>query len=147
MLVLAEPATVVERIYNPFTLIWKGTERMVTFTWRNFVSIGKMFTGNVSVGTLGGPILIGKIAGESLSHGLVTFLTTMAILSIGLGVLNLLPVPILDGGHIVLLWIESARGKPLSMRQMEIIQGVGLVLILALMGVVMKNDITRLISL
>jgi regulator of sigma E protease len=146
MLTLAEPATVVERVLNPFTLVWKGTERMVTFTYRNFVSIGKMFTGNVSVGTLGGPILIGKIAGESLSHGLVTFLTTMAILSIGLGVLNLLPVPILDGGHIVLLWIESARGKPLSMRQMEIIQGVGLVLILALMGVVMKNDITRLVS-
>jgi regulator of sigma E protease len=105
-----------------------------------------MFTGHVSVGTLGGPILIGKIAGESLSHGLVTFLGTMAILSIGLGVLNLLPVPILDGGHIVLLWIESFRGKPLSMRQMEIIQGVGLVLILALMGVVMKNDITRMLS-
>lgn len=146
MLVLAEPATVVERIANPFVLIYKGTERMVNFTYRNFVSIGKMFTGNVSVGTLGGPILIGKIAGESLSHGLVTFLTTMAILSIGLGVLNLLPVPILDGGHIVLLWIESLRGKPLSMRQMEIIQGVGLVLILALMGVVMKNDITRLVS-
>jgi regulator of sigma E protease len=146
MLVLAEPATMVERISNPFVLVWKGTERMVTFTWRNLVSIGKMFTGDVSVGTLGGPILIGKIAGESLSHGLVTFLTTMAILSIGLGVLNLFPVPILDGGHIVLLWIESARGKPLSMRQMEIIQGVGLVLILALMGVVMKNDITRLVS-
>jgi regulator of sigma E protease len=146
MLVMAEPATVVERVANPFVLIWKGTERMVSFTWRNFVSIGKMFTGNVSVGTLGGPILIGKIAGESLSHGLVTFLTTMAILSIGLGVLNLLPVPILDGGHIVLLWIESLRGKPLSMRQMEIIQGVGLVLILALMGVVMKNDISRLVS-
>jgi regulator of sigma E protease len=146
MLTLAEPATVVEREFNPFALLWKGTERMISFTGRNFVSIGKMFTGNVSVGTLGGPILIGKIAGESLSHGLVTFLTTMAILSIGLGVLNLLPVPILDGGHIVLLWIESARGKPLSMRQMEIIQGVGLVLILALMGVVMKNDITRLVS-
>jgi regulator of sigma E protease len=146
MLTLAEPATVVERIANPFVLLWKGTERMISFTWRNFVSIGKMFTGNVSVGTLGGPILIGKIAGESLSHGLVTFLTTMAILSIGLGVLNLLPVPILDGGHIVLLGIESLRGKPLSMRQMEIIQGVGLVLILALMGVVMKNDITRLVS-
>jgi regulator of sigma E protease len=146
MMTFAEPATVIERVWNPFALVWKGSERVVIFTWRNLVSIGKMLTGNVSVGTLGGPILIGKIAGESLSHGLITFLTTMAILSIGLGVLNLLPVPILDGGHIVLLAIEGVRGKPLTMRQMEIIQGVGLALILVLMGVVIKNDITRLVS-
>src|SRR5205823_3443650 len=59
MLTLAEPSTVVERIWNPAVLLLKGTERMVQFTYRNFVSIGKMFTGNVSVGTLGGPILIG----------------------------------------------------------------------------------------
>lgn len=146
MMTFAEPVTVIEKIYNPFTLVWMGTSRMVTFTWRNLVSIVKMFKGEVSVGTLGGPILIGKIAGESLSHGLVTFLTTMAILSIGLGVLNLLPVPVLDGGHIVLLGLESLRGKPLTLRQAEIIQGVGLVLILALMGVVIKNDISRLVS-
>jgi regulator of sigma E protease len=146
MLVMAEPETVVDRIWNPATLLWKGTERVVTFTWRNLVSIGKMFTGEVSVGTLGGPILIGKIAGESLAHGLVSFLSTMAILSIGLGVLNLFPVPVLDGGHIVLLAIESVRGRPLTLRQMEIVQGVGLFLILALMGVVLKNDIARLAS-
>jgi regulator of sigma E protease len=146
MMTFAEPVTVIEKVYNPFNLVWMGTSRMITFTWRNFVSIVKMFKGEVSVGTLGGPILIGKIAGESLSHGLVTFLTTMAILSIGLGVLNLLPVPVLDGGHIVLLGLESLRGKPLTLRQAEIIQGVGLALILALMGVVIKNDITRLVS-
>ena len=144
MLVMAEPETVIERIWNPFTLVWKGSERVATFTWRNLVSVGKMFTGEVSVGTLGGPILIGKIAGESLAHGLITFLSTMAILSIGLGVLNLFPVPVLDGGHIVLLGVESLRGRPLSLRQMEIIQGVGLFLILALMGIVLKNDIARL---
>ncbi|MDR3606169.1 MAG: RIP metalloprotease RseP [Oligoflexia bacterium] len=146
MLVMAEPETVVERILNPFTLLYKGTERVVTFTWRNLVSLGKMFTGEVSLGTLGGPILIGKIAGESLARGLVTFLSTMSILSIGLGVLNLFPVPVLDGGHIVLLALESLRGRPLTLRQMEIIQSVGLVLILALMGIVLKNDIARLAS-
>lgn len=146
MMTFADAVTVIEKVYNPFNLVWMGTSRMVTFTWRNFVSIVKMFKGEVSVGTLGGPILIGKIAGESLSHGLVTFLTTMAILSIGLGVLNLLPVPVLDGGHIVLLALESMRGKPLTFRQAEIIQGVGLALILALMGVVIKNDIARLVS-
>ena len=101
-------------------------------------------TGDVSVATLGGPILIGKIAGESLSHGLVAFLTTMAILSIGLGVLNILPVPVLDGGHLLLLGLEIVRGKPLSIRQMEVVQQVGLSLILLLMVIVIRNDLARL---
>lgn len=144
MLLMAEPAMVIERIWNPFTLFFKATERMVTFSWRNLVSVTKMFTGDVSVGTLGGPILIGKLAGESLSRGLIAFLTTMAILSIGLGVLNILPVPVLDGGHLLLLGIEAIRGRPLTIRQMEIIQGVGLIFILALMGLVIRNDLARL---
>lgn len=144
MLAWAEAQTMVERITNPFVLITKGTERMLTFTYRNFVSIKKMFTGDVSMATLGGPILIGKIAGESLSRGLIAFLTTMAVLSIGLGVLNILPVPVLDGGHILLLVIEVVRGKPLSMKQLEVVQTMGLSLIALLMFVVIKNDLTRL---
>ncbi|MEK6578194.1 MAG: site-2 protease family protein, partial [Bdellovibrionota bacterium] len=86
-----EPVTVIERVYNPFRIFYMGVDRMVSFTWRNFITIQKMITGEVSVRTLGGPILIGKIAGESLTHGLISFLTTMALLSIGLGVLNILP--------------------------------------------------------
>lgn len=140
----AEPKMVTDRIFNPFTLVYRGVERMLTFTYRNFVSIKKMFTGEVSTATLGGPILIGKIAGESLSRGLVSFLSTMAILSIGLGVLNILPVPVLDGGHILLLLVEVVRGKPLSMKHLEIVQKVGLSFILLLMIVVFKNDIMRL---
>lgn len=140
----AEPTMIVERVYNPFVLLAKGTEKMLVFTYRNFVSIKKMFTGDVSMATLGGPILIGKIAGESLSRGLIAFLSTMAILSIGLGVLNILPVPVLDGGHILLLVVESIRGKPLSMKQLEVVQTMGLSLIALLMFVVLKNDITRL---
>jgi regulator of sigma E protease len=143
-IVWAEPKTILERTLNPFTLVYRGTERMLTFTYRNFVSIKKMFTGDVSVATLGGPILIGKIAGESLSRGLVAFLSTMAILSIGLGVLNILPVPVLDGGHILLLLIEAIRRKPLSMRQLEAVQMFGLSIIAMLMLVVLKNDLTRL---
>ncbi len=144
MLTLVEPVTVTERVLNPFTLVWKASERMVLFSWRNLVSVGKMFTGDVSVATLGGPIMIGKIAGDSLSRGLLAFLTTMAILSVGLGVLNILPVPVLDGGHLLLLGIEAIRGKPLSLRQMEVVQQVGLSLILLLMVVVIKNDLSRL---
>ena len=94
--------------------------------------------------TLGGPILIGKIAGESLSRGLIAFLGTMALLSIGLGVLNILPVPVLDGGHILLLVVEAIRKKPLSMKQLEAVQMMGLSLIALLMFVVLKNDFSRL---
>ncbi len=144
MLMLAEPETVSERVVNPFSLIYLGTERMISFSWRNFVSVGKMFTGDVSVSTLGGPIMIGKIAGESLTRGLHSFLLTMAVLSIGLGVLNVLPVPVLDGGHLVLLGIEVIRGKPLSLRQMEVVQQVGLSLILILMVIVIRNDLSRI---
>lgn len=144
MLYFAQPETVVERIWNPFILLYKGTERMIDFTWRNVVSIGKMFSGSVSVATLGGPILIGKLAGDSLERGLIAFLTTMAILSVGLGILNILPIPVLDGGHLLLLGIEAIRGRPLSIRQTEILQQVGLSLILLLMVVVIRNDLARL---
>jgi len=145
-LVRAEPVLTVLRILNPITLVYKATERMLSLTSKNFASIGKMFSGSVSVGTLGGPILIGKLAGESLSQGLISFLTMMGILSIGLGVLNVLPVPVLDGGHLLLLAIEAVRGKPLSLRQMEVLQQVGLALILLLMLVVMRNDVLRLVN-
>jgi len=91
-------------------------------------------------------LIIGKLAGDSLSRGLIAFLGMMAMLSVGLGILNILPIPVLDGGHLLLLSIEAIRGKPLSLRQMEIIQQVGLSLILLLMVVVMKNDIARLIN-
>jgi len=144
MLFYAEPVTFIEKIWNPFTLVRVATERMVTFSWRNLVSMKKMVTGDVSVGTLGGPLMIGKIAGESLARGLTVFLTNMAIFSIGLGVLNILPVPVLDGGHLMLLGVESIRGKPLSLKQMEVVQGFGLVLILALMGIAFRNDLARL---
>jgi regulator of sigma E protease len=141
-----DPVMVIEHTWNPFKLFYKGGERMVVVTWRNVVSLAKMITGNVSVGTLGGPILIGKIAGESISRGLISFLTTMAILSIGLGVLNVLPIPVLDGGHLMLLGIEAIRRRPLSVRQTEIIQQVGLSLILLLMVIVIRNDLARVIQ-
>jgi regulator of sigma E protease len=144
MLTLAEPDTYVERIWNPFKLVSVATQKMITFSWRNLVSLRKMVTGEVSMGSIGGPLMIGKIAGESLARGLIVFLTNMAIFSIGLGVLNVLPVPVLDGGHLLLLGVEILRGKPLSLKQMEIVQGFGLVLILALMGIAFHNDIARL---
>jgi regulator of sigma E protease len=144
MLAWAMPPFLIERTFNPLVVTYRGVSKMVSYSWRNLVSIGKMFTGGVSVKTLGGPILIGKIAGESINRGLIAFLTTMAILSIGLGVLNVLPVPLLDGGHMLLLAVEKVRGRPLQEKQVEIAQKVGLAFILLLMVVVMKNDLTRI---
>src|SRR5690606_19505514 len=71
----AQPDTIIEREFNPFVLAYKGTIRMVDISWRNMVSLAKMVTGDVSIKTLGGPILIGKIAGDSLSRGLIQFLS------------------------------------------------------------------------
>ncbi len=146
LLSLADPVMVTERVWNPFRLIYLATTRVFTLTARNLTSLRKMITGDVSVGSIGGPLMIGKIAGESLTRGLIVFLTNMAIFSIGLGVLNLLPVPILDGGHLLLLGVEAIRGKALTLRQMEIIQSVGLIFILALMGIAFHNDVARFIS-
>lgn len=145
MLTMVEPEMTIERIWNPFVLLYKGTQRMIEFSWRNFISIEKIIVGDVSSATLGGPIMIGKMAGETLVRGLIPFLNMMAVLSIGLGVLNILPVPVLDGGHLLLLAIESIRGKPLTIRTMEIIQSIGLTAILMLMFLVMKNDIVRVL--
>ena len=141
---MIEPVMVIEKTWNPFVLVYRGFERMIEMSARNLVSIGKMVVGQVSVKSLGGPILIGKLAGDSISRGLMDFLRMMAILSIGLGVLNILPIPVLDGGHIVLLGIEAIRGKSLSLKQIEVVQTVGLAVILFIMVIVMKNDISRL---
>lgn len=141
---IVEPEMITERISNPLLLAFRGFERMIDLSWKNLVSIGKMFVGEVSVKSLGGPILIGKLAGDSLTRGLMDFLRMMAILSIGLGVLNILPVPVLDGGHILLLGLEVVRGKALSMKQIEVVQKVGFAAIMALMVIVMRNDLSRL---
>ena len=144
ILSMFEADTIKEQTWNPFKLLYGGTARMFDLTGKNLISIGKMIQGQVSVKSLGGPILIGKLAGESISHGLIDFLKMMAVLSIGLGVLNILPIPVLDGGHIALLGIEAIRGKALSLKQIEVAQQVGLAFILLLMIVVLKNDISRL---
>jgi regulator of sigma E protease len=143
-LVFSEPEMIIDQIWNPFILLREATSRMLSFSWKNLVSLQKMFMGTVSVGHLGGPITIGKIAGESLGRGLIAVLSHMAIFSIGLGVLNILPIPVLDGGHFLLLAVEMVRRKPLSLRQMEMVQTVGLLVILALMGIAFSNDLARL---
>ncbi len=105
---------------------------------------GKMLTSAISPDNLGGPIAIAQLAGKTAELGLVSFLTFLALISVNLGVLNLLPIPILDGGHLAYLGMEKLRGKPLAPKVMEATQMVGLMLIIALMVFAFYNDISRL---
>ena len=119
-----------------------------TAQWTGFVvmSLVRLVEGEVSAKNIGGVITIGRVASHSYSAGLSAFLKTMAIISINLFLLNLLPVPILDGGHLVFFSIEALRGAPLSMRKMEIAQQVGLMLLMFLMVFAFFNDISNLLS-
>ncbi|HKI62259.1 MAG TPA: RIP metalloprotease RseP [Mariprofundaceae bacterium] len=105
---------------------------------------GKMLTAAISPDNLGGPIAIAQLAGKTAELGLVSFLTFLALISVNLGVLNLLPIPILDGGHLVYLGLEKLRGRPLAPKVMEKTQMIGLLLIIALMVFAFYNDISRL---
>lgn len=106
----------------------------------------RIVTGEASLKNLGGPITVADAAGHAVSAGLVQFLKLLAIISVSLGILNLLPIPVLDGGHLMYFGIEAIRGKPVSEKVMLQAQQIGMVLLLALMGLVLYQDISRLVS-
>jgi len=108
--------------------------------------LGQMVTGHVSVKELGGPIAIAQAAGRQARNGLWNYLMMLALLSINLGVLNLMPVPALDGGHLALISIEAVLGRPLKPRALELAQQVGVLLLVSLMVFVFYNDIHRLVQ-
>ena len=108
--------------------------------------LGRMLIGQVSWKNLSGPVTIADYAGQSAQLGLVSYLSFLALISISLGVLNLLPIPLLDGGHLMYYTIEIFKGSPVSDRIMEIGQKLGLSLLLTLMAFAFYNDINRLIS-
>lgn len=108
------------------------------------VSIVRMFQGQVSTKSLGGPILIGHMASKAGQEGIDAFLRMMAIISINLGILNLIPIPLFDGGKLVMLFVEAVKRGPLSMRTRQMIAYIGLALVLLLLMLAFKNDIERL---
>lgn len=117
-------------------------------TWRlmtlSVEMIGKLITGDVSVKNLSGPISIAQGAGASASYGLVYFLSFLALISVNLGIINLLPLPVLDGGHLVYYFIELFTGKPVSESVQEVGFRIGGVLLLLLMSIAIVNDFARL---
>jgi regulator of sigma E protease len=106
----------------------------------------RMVLGDVSIKNVSGPIQIAQVAGFSAQVGVVSFLAFMAIVSVSLGVLNLLPVPLLDGGHLLYYAVEAVKGSPLSERALEAGQRLGLTFLVALMGLAFYNDIARLLN-
>ena len=127
-----------------------GFTRAVRRTWEVSVlslqMIGKIMTGEASLKNLSGPITIADYAGQSASLGAVPFVVFLALISVSLGVLNLLPLPVLDGGHLMYYLWESLTGKPVSESWMEQLQKVGLVVLLMMMSVAVFNDVTRLLG-
>lgn len=119
-------------------------------TWDNTIltlkMIGKILVGEVSLRNLSGPINIAVYAGYSASAGFARFMDFLAIVSISLGVLNLLPIPILDGGHLMYYVVEIIKGRPVSDAAMEVGQRIGIALLLMLMSVAFYNDILRLLN-
>lgn len=108
------------------------------------LGIVKMVSGVVPADTLGGPLMIMEAAGRSAEQGFLNLLYFVAYVSVALGLFNLFPIPILDGGHLLFFLIEAVKGSPLSLRKREILQQVGLVLLLALMVFATKNDLVRI---
>jgi len=124
-------------IFGGFSRTWDGIVK-------TFSGYKKLFMREVSLNNIGGPLAIGKVASDSFNVSLSMFFRLMAIISINLGVINLFPIPVLDGGHIVFLMLETINGGPLSRRKLEIAQRFGMSVLFLLIFVALFNDISRL---
>ncbi len=124
-------------------------EYAIQKTWKtarvSLKMIGKMLRGDMSLKKLSGPIAIADYAGQSAQMGVITYLGFLALISISLGVLNLLPIPLLDGGHLLYYTVELIKGSPLSEQAWRVGQGVGIALLVTVMGIALVNDIGRLL--
>ncbi|PKM23135.1 MAG: RIP metalloprotease RseP [Gammaproteobacteria bacterium HGW-Gammaproteobacteria-14] len=129
--------------YGPVAAVPEAGRRLWQQSTMILSAIGKLFTGELSVKTLGGPLTIAKVAGDTAALGIVTFMLFLAFFSVSLGVINLLPVPMLDGGWIVFGLIEMIIGRELPEKFLMSAQQVGLVLVIGLMVLAVYNDILR----
>ncbi|MFH1671901.1 MAG: RIP metalloprotease RseP [Pseudomonadota bacterium] len=130
---------------NPFQAVGESLYRVWEISRLTYLSIVKMVQGKLSTKTLGGPIMIAQMAGQQAEAGLVNLIFFIAFLSIELGLLNLLPIPVLDGGHLLFFFIEAVTRRPVSVKIREAAQRVGLFILGLLMIYVIYNDIMRVL--
>ena len=140
------PEHLLVRVNWPFYLAWlPAAERTWQLTAFTFASIGKMITGAISSSNIAGPVTIAQTANESAQHGADTYIFFLALLSISLGVINLLPIPVLDGGHLLFYSIEAIIGKPVPEKVQIVGLNIGVAMLVGLMGLAFYNDFVRLL--
>ena len=130
---------------GPVKALFLAINETYRFTVLILDSIGKLISGSISSENIGGPIQISVLAGSAAKAGFISFINMVAILSINLGLLNLLPIPILDGGQLVLISIEKLKGSPVSEVFIEYSYRIGLFLVVGLMLYAVFNDIARIV--
>jgi regulator of sigma E protease len=141
----AKPALVLVR-YGVFEGVWRGLVQTWDVSILTLKMMGKMVIGQVSIKNISGPLTIADFAGKSADLGLTAYLVFLALISVSLGVLNLLPLPVLDGGHLMYYLWEGIIGKPVADRWMERLQHGGVALLVLLMSIALLNDVTRLLN-
>lgn len=139
-----QPKLVVARADNIGSALVSAFARTADGVVKTFLGYKKLITREVSLDNIGGPLAIGKVASDSFNISLSMFFRLMAFISINLGVINLFPIPVLDGGHIVFLGIEALNGGPLSRRKLEFAQRIGVSVLFLLIFIALFNDVTRL---
>ena len=130
--------------YNPITALWMGVEESYFIVEQTFVVLGRIIMGRESAEQLGGPIRIAQLSGQTATLGLIALINLTAVLSVSIGLINLFPIPMLDGGHLAFYAYEAVFGKPMSAKAQEIGMRIGLSMVLTLFVFVTWNDLSRL---
>ena len=132
------------RQYGPFSAILEASDKTWQLMKLTVSMLGKLITGDVKLNNLSGPISIAQGAGMSAEFGIIYYLMFLALISVNLGIINLFPLPVLDGGHLLFLAIEKLKGGPVSERVQDFSYRIGSILLVFLMGLALFNDFSRL---
>ena len=141
--IMARGDVVIESV-GPISALYHGLDRTWDVVELTFLSVVKLIERKIPLKTVGGPIFIAQLAGQQAKAGVIDLILLMAVLSVNLGIINLFPVPILDGGHLFFFLMEMAFRRPISLRTREIAQQVGIIFLVMLMALIFYNDLDRI---